>query len=69
MTYTSNSDVMYLFDEYRKPNKFESCCIGSYPLDYNFHKVQYNYLIGMSVPPVMTAQISKQVYEQWLSKI
>jgi DNA (cytosine-5)-methyltransferase 1 len=27
------------------------------------------YLIGMSVPPVMTAQIAKQVYEQWLSKI
>jgi DNA (cytosine-5)-methyltransferase 1 len=68
-TYTSNSDVIYLFDEYRKPNKFESCCIGSYPLDYNFHKVKYNYLIGMSVPPVMTAQVAKQVYEQWLSKI
>jgi DNA (cytosine-5)-methyltransferase 1 len=68
-TYTSNSDVIYLFDEYRKPNKFESCCIGSYPLDYNFHKVQYNYLIGMSVPPVMMAQIAKQVYEQWLSKL
>jgi len=67
MTYTSNSDVMYLFDEYRKPNKFESCCIGSYPLDYNFHKVQYNYLIGMSVPPVMTAQIANQIYKQWLS--
>jgi DNA (cytosine-5)-methyltransferase 1 len=68
-TYTSNSDVIYLFDEYRKPNKFESCCIGSYPQDYNFKGVQYNYLIGMSVPPVMTAQIAKQVYEQWLSKI
>lgn len=67
MTYTSNSDVMYLFDEYRKPNKFESCCIGSYPLDYNFYKVQYNYLIGMSVPPVMTAQIANQIYKQWLS--
>jgi DNA (cytosine-5)-methyltransferase 1 len=68
-TYTSNSDSIYLFDEYRKPNKFESCCIGSYPLDYNFHKVQYNYLIGMSVPPLMIAQIAQQVYEQWLSKI
>ena len=66
MTYTSNSDVMYLFDEYRKPNKFESCCIGSYPLDYNFHKVQYNYLIGMSVPPVVMAQISLQIHLQWL---
>jgi DNA (cytosine-5)-methyltransferase 1 len=67
MTYTSNSDVMYLFDEYRKPNKYESCCIGSYPHDYNFINVQYNYLIGMSVPPVMTAQISSQIYAQWLS--
>lgn len=66
-TYTSNSDVIYLFDEYRKPNKFESCCIGSYPLDYNFHDVQYHYLIGMSVPPVMTAQIATEIYNQWLN--
>jgi len=69
MTYTSNSDVMYLFDEYRKPNKFESCCIGSYPLDYNFYKVKYNYLIGMSVPPIMIARIADEIYSQWLSKI
>jgi DNA (cytosine-5)-methyltransferase 1 len=69
MTYTSNSDVIYLFDEYRKPNKFESCCIGSYPQDYNFKGVQYNYLIGMSVPPIMIAKIAKEIYNQWLSKI
>jgi len=69
MTYTSNSDTIYLFDEYRKPNKYESCCIGSYPQDYDFGKNQYCYLIGMSVPPVMTAQVATQVYEQWLSKI
>jgi DNA (cytosine-5)-methyltransferase 1 len=68
-TYTANSDSIYLFNEYRKPNKYESCCIGSYPQDYNFCKSQYHYLIGMSVPPVMTAQIANQVYEQWLSKI
>jgi len=69
MTYTSNSDVVYLFDEYRKPNKIESCCIGSYPQDYNFFNVQYSYLIGMSVPPVMTAQIATKIYDQWLSKL
>ena len=45
------------------------CKIGSYPLDYNFVVNKAKYLIGMSVPPVMTAQIAKQVYEQWLSKI
>lgn len=69
MTFTSNSDVIYLFDEYRKPNKNESCCIGSYPQDYNFKNVQYYYLIGMSVPPVMTAQIATEIYNQWLSKL
>ena len=44
---------------------------GTYPLDYNFTEFNTNpvYLIGMSVPPVMTAQIAKQVYEQWLSKL
>jgi DNA (cytosine-5)-methyltransferase 1 len=44
--------------------------IGSYPLDYNhldFNNPQY--LIGMSVPPVMTAQIATEVYNQWLSKL
>jgi len=68
-TYTSNADVFYLFDEYRKPNQIESSCIGSYPQDYNFKGVQYHYLIGMSVPPVMTAQIATEIYLQWLSKI
>ena len=42
---------------------------GTYPLDYNFLKLKPKYLIGMSVPPVMTAQIAKQVYNQWLSKM
>jgi len=64
-TYTSNGDVMYLFDEYRKPNKEESCCIGSYPQDYDFINVKYHYLIGMSVPPIMTAQIATEIYNQW----
>lgn len=50
-------------------NKYEYCCGGSFPIDYNFLNNQYGYLIGMSVPPVMTAQIAKQVYLQWLSKL
>lgn len=43
--------------------------IGSYPQDYNFLAVKPNYLIGMSVPPVMTAQIAAEVYNQWLNKL
>ena len=53
----------------RMLDKKELCCAGSYPQDYNFTGNKELYLIGMSVPPVMTAQIAKQVYEQWLTKI
>lgn len=57
---------------YNKPNyisKNEVCQIGSYPLDYNFKNVEPKYLIGMSVPPVMTAQIANQIRLQWLDKL
>lgn len=47
-------------------NKTEFCKMGSYPLDYNFKDIIPVYLIGMSVPPVFTAQISHQIYLQWL---
>ena len=42
--------------------------IGSFPLDYNFLKVSGKYLIGMSVPPLMTAQIAHQIYLQLFNK-
>lgn len=42
---------------------------GSYPMDYYPANNKINYLVGMSVPPVMTAQIATRIYEQWLSKI
>lgn len=68
-TLTANSDCMYLFNEYRKPNKNEVCCISTYPQDYDFLDNPYYYLAGMSVPPVMMAQIAHDIYKQWLSKL
>lgn len=68
-TLTSNSDVLYLYDEYRKPNKSEVCSISSFPQDYNFLNELYYYICGMSVPPVMMAQIASRVYDQWLKPI
>lgn len=53
----------------RPINNLEIKKAGSYPLDYNFLKLQTIYLIGMSVPPIMTAQIATEVYNQWLSKL
>ena len=46
---------------------------GTFPIDYKIgNKKNENYiayLIGMSVPPVMTANISTEIYNQWLSKL
>lgn len=42
---------------------------GSFTEDYNFNGKQVGYVIGLSVPPVMTAQIATRIYEQWLNKL
>lgn len=58
-----------LFDEPRGLSIKELNQIGTFPLDYNFLKNKAGYMIGMSVPPVMTAQIATEIYHQWLSKL
>ena len=69
-TIVSNSGTaQWHYNTFRQLNKSELSKIGSYPLDYNFKDVKPKYLIGMSVPPVMTAQISNQIYLQWLKHI
>jgi len=50
-------------------NTEELINVGSFPQDYKFTDVQPQYLIGMSVPPLMTGKIAEQIYKQWLSKI
>lgn len=67
ITSTSGSKLI----EFDNPNHLSNeklIQIGSFPLDYNFFDVEPKYLIGMSVPPVMTAQIAHQIYLQWLNK-
>ena len=68
-TLTTKKDCYVLFDEPRYLSDYETKCVGSYPQDYDFCGNKPQYLVGMSVPPVMTAQVAKQVYDQWLSKI
>jgi len=54
-------------DELRHLSWVEICLIGSYPYDYDFNGVVRSkrvYCIGMSVPPVMMAQIAAQIAEQ-----
>lgn len=42
--------------------------IQSFPQDYNFLDQSPQYVCGMSVPPVMMAQIARQIYIQWLRR-
>jgi hypothetical protein len=42
---------------------------ATFPIDYDAPEKKITHLVGMCVPPVMTAQIALQIYEQWLSKI
>ena len=53
----------------RALTKIENCKAGSFPLDYNFLNLKSKYLVGMSVPPVMVAQIATEISNQWLTKI
>ena len=60
----------YWIDENTLIDKNTTSFIGSYPIDYNHLKFNNpQYLIGMSVPPVMMAQIATEIYNQWLSKL
>ena len=68
-TLTSHEDSQVLFDAPKYTSKNEACKIGSYPLDYDFGGKKPHYMIGMSVPPVMVAQIADEIFNQWLNKI
>lgn len=63
------SGLPYDFEVERTLYESETKMAGSYPLDYDFKTNKVVYLVGMSVPPVMTAQVASNIYEQWLSKI
>lgn len=57
-------DMNIPYSSPRYMSRHELCCSGSFPQDYNFMNLDDKYLIGMSVPPVMMAQVANQVYNQ-----
>jgi len=58
------SNPHYHPEQMRRLNHEEEKMIGTFPLDYNFLNNSPRYLIGMSVPPVMMAQVANEVYNQ-----
>lgn len=68
-TLASKETCLIHFEQPRFLSASEVCCISSFPQDYNFAGQSPHYICGMSVPPVMMAQVASRIYEQWLSKI
>ena len=68
-TILANNNKHALYDYCRPMNKTELCLSGSWPLDYDFKNVKPVYVIGMSVPPVMMANIANQIYHQWIARL
>lgn len=57
------------FENPQKINEAEIRSISTFPQDYQSPHKDIGWLCGMSVPPVMTAQIAYQIYKQWLTII
>ena len=63
-------DQIVLYDVPRKMNDRERLLCSSFPLDYRAEgSVMRVFITGMCVPPVMAAQISHQIWLQWLSRL
>lgn len=64
---TSNGDF-YRYCDATAYSAGDYTNVGSFPQDYNFYGASPQYVVGMSVPPNMMANIAMQIWEQWLSK-
>lgn len=53
-----------LYDYPRKQTRSELIKSGTFPLDYDFLDLKAEYLIGMSVPPLMIYNIARQIKKQ-----
>lgn len=64
----ASQNKIYHSDIPRRLNPKEYFLGSSFPTDYNTVNTKAFYLCGMSVPPVMTAQIAHRIKEQWFDK-
>jgi len=66
----NSASGFYHYSEPRHLHVEEYLLGQTYPLDYSFGDFDNPvYLAGMSVPPLMTARIANEVYNQWLNKL
>ena len=66
-TLTSRGEF-YRYCDGKRINDRDTILTQSFPLDYNFVNKSVQFVCGMSVPPIMMARISGEIYKQWLGK-
>lgn len=66
LTATNAQDQLYRWDTMHGLSNKQVCLLGSYPLDYNFRS-KPGYMIGMSVPPLMTYGVASEIKKQWFN--
>ena len=67
-TLTTHDGILYDFPRHLNEREIKLC--STFPLDYRVQsRERMQWLAGMSVPPVMIAQISYQIYQQWLKRL
>lgn len=66
---TQTASVRFLrFDKPRYISDHDVTLIQSFPEDYDYCGTDAAYICGMSVPPVMMANIASEIYGQWLKR-
>ena len=68
-TLTTHADSIIPFKQPIYLSRSEVCNISTFPQDYLFLNQSPHYICGMSVPPVMMAQVASRVWKYWLSKL
>lgn len=63
---TSAAKVTHWESPHELSSELVTLC-GSFPRDYDYLDLDPKYLVGMSVPPVMMAQVALRVYQQCLA--
>jgi len=49
-------------------SKHDLMAVATFPQDYDFGNQKPKYIMGMSVPPVMMAQIASEINRQWFNR-
>lgn len=66
-TVTSAGSFFRMYDG-QKFSRQDFINVQSFPQDYDFLGEEPQYICGMSVPPVMMANIARSIYEQWFDE-